>query len=895
VDAGSGHAGSAYVTTNPGLTVTVGSLGGNYDVGVVADTRDAYNGHAARVQIGDANRISVGSAGAYGSVGVLARATSNTGYYGGPASVTGGANEVISVSGSGAAGVAAQSNGYNTASVTFGDGGSIKVVDATKSAYNVGVEAISYGGSASVNLGTTSVSVDGGTGIKVSAGHGGAASATSQGNINAGLDGIDATASGTGAVVVNYGTRAGVSPTLIAGSRGIKATSTYGTGANSVTVNVGAPGAGVTTIKAGGTGIVATGSAAVGVFINGKDNVYGASSGIYTFSGTGGTVYVASGATISNLGGQKAQLPVVDIVTGTGKGDVSVLFNNGTITSNSPAPANLDDLAIKATGGAIVVNNAGTIDGRVNFSGVAAGFSSTINNAGKWYTRGTSTFGPGVNTINNGPSGDIATRDVTTFSGTIALNNNGTISLGNNLPGGFASSTGLSDGDADDVLFATGTTLNGLPGSTLALDADLSFTTQASCTALTGAADCLAIKASTGVTGIVVADTGAHAFGAFNPGIAIVTGSSGAGTFVLDPRSRYYDAALFGGTLDKPGLFFYDLAYNAGTEYLISAPKPAAFAFAAIGGAMSDVWYTTTQTWFDRQADLRDTVRGKPEGAQPGVWLKMVGDWSRRDRGASFSIFNKTYNYDLSYNQDTAALIGGVDVLSVRSGDMALILGVQGGYVDSNIRFFHSPRTANITGSTWGVYGTWLDGGLFVDAIANGNWLNMTVGLPNITPQVFNSSDRVRSLGGQVETGYALPFGGGAFVEPLGLLAYERTQFGNFFLPGAVEHINDVSSFRGALGGRVGVNGQNDYYRVKLAVTGRVWDEFNGNTNTILASTGAPDFDFGDSVKGVFGEVQVEGNIFANHSGLSAFLNSGIKFKTRYQEETVTIGARYTW
>jgi hypothetical protein len=45
----------------------------------------------------------------------------------------------------------------------------------------------------------------------------------------------------------------------------------------------------------------------------------------------------------------------------------------------------------------------------------------------------------------------------------------------------------------------------------------------------------------------------------------------------------------------------------------------------------------------------------------------------------------------------------------------------------------------------------------------------------------------------------------------------------------------------------------------------------------------------------VFGEVQGEANIFANHSGLSAFVNGGYKFKTRWREETVTLGARYTW
>jgi hypothetical protein len=45
----------------------------------------------------------------------------------------------------------------------------------------------------------------------------------------------------------------------------------------------------------------------------------------------------------------------------------------------------------------------------------------------------------------------------------------------------------------------------------------------------------------------------------------------------------------------------------------------------------------------------------------------------------------------------------------------------------------------------------------------------------------------------------------------------------------------------------------------------------------------------------VFGEVQAEANVFEVGNGLSAFLNGGVKFKTRYQEETATLGVRYQW
>ena len=80
------------------------------------------------------------------------------------------------------------------------------------------------------------------------------------------------------------------------------------------------------------------------------------------------------------------------------------------------------------------------------------------------------------------------------------------------------------------------------------------------------------------------------------------------------------------------------------------------------------MWYASTQTWFDRQADLRTTLQGRADGWAPAVWLKVVGQWTDRDNTATFSLFNKSYSFDVGYRQDTAGLIGGVDFLRAVNG-----------------------------------------------------------------------------------------------------------------------------------------------------------------------------------------------------------------------------------
>ena len=97
------------------------------------------------------------------------------------------------------------------------------------------------------------------------------------------------------------------------------------------------------------------------------------------------------------------------------------------------------------------------------------------------------------------------------------------------------------------------------------------------------------------------------------------------------------------------------------------------------------------------------------------------------------------------------------------------------------------------------------------------------------------------------------------------------------------------------MGLRIGTTAAYQYYKVKLALEGRVGDEFDGKTITNLVVPGGPNFVNTNDISGVYGEVKGEANLFAMGNNLSAFLNAGVKWKTHYQDSTITLGFRYQW
>ena len=225
------------------------------------------------------------------------------------------------------------------------------------------------------------------------------------------------------------------------------------------------------------------------------------------------------------------------------------------------------------------------------------------------------------------------------------------------------------------------------------------------------------------------------------------------------------------------------------------------------------------------------------------------------------------------------------------------MLGVQGGYVDSNLRFKGSSSRVNAQGTTLGVYASYLMGGFFIDGIVNGNFLSMDVSMPSlgVSTAPWTTSGDGRTWGGQLEAGDQVPIGAASFVEPVASLSYSRTSFDDLVIPGGVQLIDDTDSFKGSVGLRLGTSASYQYYKIKVALEGRVWDEFDGDTSTTLVIPSGPNFGNVDELDGVYGEVKGEAALFATGNALSAFLNAGVKWKSHYQSTTVTAGFRYQW
>lgn len=840
----------------------------------------------------------------------------------------------------GASGISADANGgvstvTNSAAITAGnDGiqsfntgtGTITVTNsAAITAASDGIDTSGDDGatiitnSAAISAGDTGIEADNDTGaITVTNNAGGTITATG--------DGIRASANG-GAVTVT------TNATVSGGADGVE---TNNTGAAVSTVNVNAN---VTSSGAGNAGILASTTGNGLVDVNVANNVVVAStagSAVRT-SSNGGTVAVDLGTggvgalatTVRGLG-TGANSWVVDLNNAAGGTTTLNIASNTTVRSNDNTVGGYDDLAIRGIGGSVVVNNAGRLNGRVNFAGLTGNVVFNNTSGLSWHTTGASVFSGGADVLNNSATGVIFTNaggvatsfdfgagaDTFTQAGLLvvgepaqgaatltitnleAWNNSGSIAFGSSAT---TLAGAASDGFANDKIDMGSGTFTGSGNSRLFMDANLGAVTQTDCSVALTAADCFDLTgASTaGSTTIRFNDISGNAFGAFNPtGIVVVdvtgAGATAAGNFSLlagQPLWRA-DPNSADGVLDK-GLFFYDLTLDGKQHKLVGLPDGEAFEFTTMGQAAQAAWYTTTGTWFDRQADLRDQLDDSEAGA--GVWMKITGSAADRDLISSYELFGVTYNFDTSYDQQTISVIGGIDFVGASSADGQWVIGGMAGYVDSDVNFDASPTTASMEGLVIGVYGTFVNKGWFVDGVIAGNLMDLDYQAPTLAPAPGNIfAGQVDSWGGQAEGGYSFALGGTGFFEPLVSLSYVRTEIDALTVPGAVINWDDQTSLRGSLGARIGGTAAMDTFDAKFSVTGRIWNEFEGENELIIDSAG-PDLGLTDDFSGSFGEISGSINLFSNKAAFSAFLNAGVKFKDDYQSTDATLGFRWRW
>lgn len=734
----------------------------------------------------------------------------------------------------------------------------------------------------------------------------------------------------SGAPVGGDGISAAIAQPASAGQIAITANAIFATG-NGVTIVNG--GTGTTAVAT--TGTVTAGADGVNVVSNGAFTVVaggaltGGANGVQASGVNGGVVTVNAGGVVRGLG-TSATTAVVDVASPIGQR--VTINNNGTIRStNATVAGAAGDLAIRAQDGSVTVNNAGRIDGRMDFSGLGAGSSVTVNNSGAagWHTTGLTTFSAGNDLLNNSATGLIATSGATTFgfgpdtdvAPRDVLTNAGRIVVGETSGASTLTITGLerfnnsglillgslngttTDGQTNDRLVISGTgggtTFVGSGNSVIALDAFLGAATQTNCSAAT-VADCVSLPggAVSGGTLLRVNNTTTLP-GAFNPtGIVLVDATGGSiatGSFTLDPTSSAYTLRNGAGALDT-GLFFYHLAPVGTTQVaLVSAPDSEVFEFVGVGQAVTGAWYTANGVWFDRQADLRDGLEGRGQSGA-GIWMKMVGSQGDRDATQTYTGPGGPFVFDTGYETNTVALVGGLDLVRGGGDSSAWVLGADVGYLDTDVDFVASRSHASLQGGLYGLYGSYVSGGLFLDASVTALDLDMVYSMPSIVTAAGSTQadGSVSSIGAQIEGGWRMPLGDRSFIEPLAGVAYVKTSIDDLTVPGGVVVFDDATSLRANIGARVGHIVEFDTFKLKATALARAWNEFDGDGRTTLIN-GGPDILVTDQFEGVFGEVGGGLDVFSKDERVSAFVNVNYRWNEDWSETAVTLGGRYRW
>lgn len=295
--------------------------------------------------------------------------------------------------------------------------------------------------------------------------------------------------------------------------------------------------------------------------------------------------------------------------------------------------------------------------------------------------------------------------------------------------------------------------------------------------------------------------------------------------------------------------------------------------------ASQTVWYSTSP-WSERQADLRDAL-ANGKSVTPGVWTKALVGRTLRDSDTPGG-----------YDQKTYGGVAGIDFGNegVFTADDAMIFGVSAGYIRSDVDFSESDDTSRYKGWVGGLYATYIRGNFFVDTTLKINRLKMEY---NATGGVgYRVEPDVDTIGGQIDIGRRYNLTDKVFIEPLATVAYARTSIDSFTVFGTTASFEDAESLKGSVGARIGkVLNKSEGALVTASLTGRVWNEFKGdNTASFSSGLTTTTDDFGGAYGDIGGGLEVTGM-----NGVSAFLSTGMKFKSDYKDASAKIGLRWNF
>jgi autotransporter family porin len=621
---------------------------------------------------------------------------------------------------------------------------------------------------------------------------------------------------------------------------------------------------------------VTGGGSATGLLATGTQKVSVTNGGSVDATGIGIAASTSQDAVITNLGSAFGGTAGLSAQSGT-----SVKITNaGSIAAGS-------NLAITATGPQIDVTNSGLITGSVQLSG-----NSTFDNQpGGVFEALSSDFGSG--TFTNESRAVVHTartpglNEVVTFTGLRSFSNAGTISL--------------VDNDPNDVFelapFGNGQTYVGKADGAVAVDVFLGGPGSP--------ADNVIINADVkGKTELVVNNT--------NPGNG-ATNKEGIPVVFVEGDVVGNQFYLKDGHIDA-GLVAYDLFFvktGSGFFELRTIPDGHAgsFLLPELTTASQDIFFATSETWFDRTADLRVLLNGGGPGVQPvvnpsdgdslsfnpAIWARGGGAVLNQGDTAGATAYGRSYNFNLNRDLQIMNFESGIDLGKrdfLTPGDI-LVFGVLGGAIQATLDYDHILRQFSYEGGEVGVYATYLHGGLFVDTLAKADFLTLDPRAVRGFPDTLDNTN----VGGRVDTGYRFGgFNGGMFVEPLATIAVAWANVEGFTKDGNTVEFDDDPNVRGRLGLRVGTSMEAwEGVTFEPFVIGSVWSTLSGTNSATLTSLGTTFPTFTDEATDVWGVVSTGVNFFNPGAQTSVFAKLDVSFGDDLDGFGGKAGMRYNW
>ena len=678
--------------------------------------------------------------------------------------------------------------GISTSSI-FGDTTITSGAVTTAGDYSDGINAFSYEGNIAVtNLASVATTGYASDGIDVFAYGGNATVAsngvTTTGDMSAGIEvqALDGNVVITSVAVTTSGTAStGIYAYSDSGTVSVTATGTtrtngqgspaiYAYGAGDVTINS----ANAVTTGVSSDAIVGISNANVLITSGGVTTGATTSNGITALAA--GNATVVSNGTLSTTGADSNGIRVsaggavsigANNVSVTGATSDAILLTSGTsgTVSISGLVQSTNGFEVQANGGATTVSTTatGTIRGQIDLTDNADG----VNNAGTFDAIGTSLFGAGT---------DIFANTGTTRS------TNGAAVLGGLEQFNSSGLVDLRDGAVGDTLNVTGS-FTGSGASHLGVDSNISNNT----------GDVLITGVSSGSTVLDVTLVGAPVFNLTGTLVVDATAGTSATAFALGSSSTNNPYVRLNLLFDAPNNNFL----------LVGLPDQPVFETAMTGELVTNFWYNSADAISAQLEAARDGLApnagssaGNLSGSgRFGGWVQVLAGNTERDATQSFTGGGGTTVFDTSYEQDYQGVQGGIDY---QSG--GAIIGLSFGAGKSEADFVSSLNGLDIDGMNLAAYAAFTSGSFFINGLAKVDWANVESHPGGGAAVEFDAT----AWGLRGTAGFRLPIGGHVYLEPSVSLSWVNVDIDDYSAGGGTVAFNDITSFRGAAGVRLG-------------------------------------------------------------------------------------------